>query len=201
MIRTFLAVALPATIRRALSTLQQDLKQRLDPVAGRQVRLSWVRPDAMHLTLRFLGDTPEDVIDLLRLGVEEAAQGQRAVTVPLQRLGAFPRPQQPRVLWVGPSESWERGPEAQRLAALHRAVEVCCRSAGFAPEERPFSPHLTVARIKEGERQAGQALAQGAVLDRPVELGELPVDAILLMKSELRPTGSIYSTLWEVPLQ
>jgi 2'-5' RNA ligase len=120
------------------------------------------------------------------------------VRIPLDRLGVFPRPPQPRVLWVGASELWERGEDAARLATLHEAVEACCQSCGFAAEDRPLSPHLTLARIKEGERAVGQALARSGVMDRPVPVGALDVRLIVLMKSELRPTGSVYTKLWEV---
>ena len=90
--------------------------------------------------------------------------------------------------------------DARRLAELHRAVEDSCQSFGFAPEGRPLSPHLTLARIKEGERQCGQALAKSGVMDRALSLGSLPVQSVALMKSELRPTGPVYMKLWEVGL-
>ncbi|MCE3224297.1 MAG: putative 2-5 ligase [Nitrospira sp.] len=198
MIRAFLAIELPEDLRRALTTLQQDLKRQLERMVDRQSRITWVRPASMHLTVRFLGDMPDESIEPLRLAVEQAVSAHRAIAVPLERLGVFPRLQQPRVLWVGSSESWEQSDEAKRLATLHRAIEDCCQAADFAPESRPFSPHLTLARIKEGERQVGQALAQCGAMDRPVTIGVLLVGAMTLMKSELCPTGSIYTKLWEV---
>ena len=200
MIRAFFAVQLSHDLRATLATIQQDVKRQLERTVDRHVRISWVQPDSMHLTLRFLGDTADESIEPLRLAIEQALSAHQAIPIPLERLGIFPRPQAPRVLWVGPSASGEQGREAQRLAAIHRAVETCCRAANFAPEERPFSPHLTLARIKEGERQVGQALAQSGLLERPVTIGALPVEAIVLIKSELRPTGSVYTKLWECPL-
>lgn len=200
MIRAFLAIELPQGLRTALAAIQQDLERLLKRTVDRHVRISWVRPASMHLTLKFLGDTVDDSIEPLRVAMDQVVSAHRAMPIPLERLGPFPRPQAPRVLWVGPSESWEQGHEAQRLAALHRAVEGCCRAANFAPEERSFSPHLTLARIKEGERQVGQALAQSGLLDRPATIGTLPVEAIAFMKSELRPTGSVYTKLWECRL-
>ncbi len=198
MIRAFLAIELPQDLRAALTAVQQDVKRRLERTVDRQVKISWVRPASMHLTLKFLGDTPDESIERLRVAIEQVASAHRAIPIPLERLGVFPRPQQPRVLWAGPSESWEQGHEAQRLAALHRAVEDCCQTAGFVPENRPLSPHLTLARIKEGERQVGQALTRSGVMDHPMTIGMLPVEAIILMKSDLRPTGSVYTKLWEV---
>lgn len=200
MIRAFLAIELPPDLRAALSLLQQDLKQRCERVVERHVRISWVPPASMHLTLKFIGDMPEEMIAPLRTALEQVASGHRMIQVPLSRLGTFPRLQAPRVLWAGPLESWEQGDDALRLQALHRAVEDACWAEGLVPEARPFSPHVTLARIKEGERQVGQALAQSGVLDRPVTLGLFPIGSIILMKSELRPTGSIYTKLWECPL-
>ncbi len=101
---------------------------------------------------------------------------------------------------MGPSESWEQGQEGLRLSALYRAIDDRCEAAGFHSEGRPWTPHLTLARIKEGERQVGQALLQSGLLDRPAETGLLSVAAIALMKSDFRPTGSIYTKLWEVPI-
>ena len=200
MIRAFLAIELPEDLRGALTTLLQDLKRQLERTVDRQSRITWVRPASMHLTVRFLGDMPDESIEPLRLAVEQAVSAHRALAVPLERLGVFPRLQQPRVLWVGPSESWEQSDEAKRLATLHRAMEDCCQAADFAPENRPFSPHLTLARIKEGERQLGLALAQSGGMDQAVGVGTLPIEAIVLMQSELRPTGSVYTKLWEAPI-
>ena len=198
MIRAFLAIELPQDVRSALVTLQQDLKRQLERTVGGQVKISWVRPASMHLTLRFLGDMPDESIDPLQVAIQQAVSVHQPIHLPLERLGAFPRPQQPRVLWAGPSESWEQGPDAQRLRALHRTIEDCCQTADFAPDNRPFSPHLTLARIKEGERQLGQALGQSDVMDQAVVVGTLPIEAIVLIQSELRPTGSVYKKLWEV---
>lgn len=200
MIRAFLAVELALDFRAALSALQQDLKRRLEPAIGRQARISWVQPASMHLTMRFLGETSEEVIESLCMMVSEVAAAHRMIEVPFSRLGTFPRPQQPRVLWAGPLESWEKGSEGERLQALYRAVEESCRAAGLAAEVRPFSPHLTLARIKEGERLVGQALAQSGLLDQPVTIGVLPIQTLAMMRSQLRPTGSIYTKLWECPL-
>jgi 2'-5' RNA ligase len=200
MIRGFLAIELPQDLRTALSTIQQDLKRRLERAEDRQARISWAQPASIHLTLKFLGDTPEEWIGSLHAAIEQIASVHKAIHVPLQRLGVFPRPQQPRVLWAGPSESWEQGEDALRLAALHRTVEECCQAVGFVLEGRPFRPHLTLARIKEGGRQVGQAMAQSGMMNHPVTIGTFSVEAIVLMKSELRPTGSVYTKLWEARL-
>lgn len=198
MIRAFLAVELSEDLRAHIAQVQQDLKQRLARDGLKGVRISWAQPSSIHLTIKFLGDTDEQIIDPLRKAIEQVVKDHRTIQIPIERLGVFPHPQQPRVLWVGPSEPWERGEAAKRLTALHQAVEECCQSFGVATEGRPLSPHLTLARIKEGERQVGQALAKSGVMDRPLSLGLLAVRSVVLMKSELRPTGSVYTKLWEV---
>jgi len=199
-IRAFLAVELSPGLRAKLAVVQQELKRRIEPEMKRDMRISWAQPASIHLTIKFLGDMDEQVIDPLRAALAQAIASQIALNVPLERLGAFPRPQSPRVLWVGPSENWERGMEAKRVAEIHGAIEQACEELSFLRETRPFSPHLTLARIKVGERHVGVALAKGGVLDRPLSLGSLAVESIALMKSELKPTGSIYKKLWQVKI-
>jgi 2'-5' RNA ligase len=199
-IRAFLAVELSHELRAQLATVQQELTRSIEPEMKRDRRISWAQPASIHLTIKFLGDMDEQVIDPLRAALEQAIGSRLAVNVPLERLGAFPRAQSPRVLWVGPSENWERGAEAERVAEIHGAIEQACEGLRFLRETRPLSPHLTLARIKVGERQVGVALAKGGVLDRPLSLGSLAVESVVLMKSELKPTGSVYTKLWDVRL-
>jgi 2'-5' RNA ligase len=200
MIRAFLAVELPEELRGRLAQLQQDLKRRLSQDMPRNVRVSWARPASIHLTLKFLGDIDEQLISPMHEAIGQAVRRHPPVYIPLDRLGSFPRVQQPRVLWVGPDETWEGGGDAQKLTAVNQVVEACCRVLDFAPENRPLSPHLTLARIKEGQHQFGQMLARSGVMDHSVALGSLPIGSLALMKSELNPSGSIYTKLWEVGL-
>jgi len=200
-IRAFLAVELSQELQTGLATVQQELKHRIEPELKRDMRISWTQPASIHLTLKFLDDMDEQAIDPLLVVVEQAIGSQIAVNVPLERLGAFPRPQSPRVLWVGPLENWDRGAEAKRIAEIHGAIEQACEGLRFLRETKPFSPHLTLARIRVGERQVGAALANGGVLDRPLSLGSLAVESVVLMKSELKPTGSVYTRLWEARLK
>ena len=201
MIRTFLAVELSQKLRAELATVQQELKHKIEPEMKRDTRISWAKPASIHLTIKFLGDMDEKVIDPMLVAVEQAIGRRIAMTVPLERLGVFPRPQCPRVLWVGPSEDWERGAEGRRIAEIHGAIEEACEGLRFLRETKPFSSHLTLARIKAGERQVGVALAKDEVLNRPLSLGSLAVESIVLMRSELNPTGSIYTKLWDVRLR
>ncbi len=202
MIRAFLAVQLSEPIRAALAAVQSDVKRRITPDLPREVSLSWVRPASLHLTVKFLGDIADELVGSLRETMADTLRHHRIIQIPLDRLGVFPRLQQPRVLWIGPSDQWEASEDAERLAALHQAIEACCVTANLAPDTRPLSAHLTLARIKAGHRTAGQVLARSGAMDRlPAAMDALAVDAVALMRSELNPSGSIYTALWELPLQ
>jgi 2'-5' RNA ligase len=110
-------------------------------------------------------------------------------------LGVFPDTRNPRVLWVGLREG------SALIVRLAEAVDQAMSEAGFPPESRPFSPHLTLARIKQGGRAVGRALeSQGLLTESPV-LGRLPVGALALMQSDLRPSGAAYTRLAEFALQ
>jgi len=200
MIRAFLAVELTEDLRAKLAGIQLDLKQLLSRECAKDVRVSWVQPSSIHLTVRFLGDIDEQLIEPMREAIQQATTSCRVIHIPLERLGVFPRVQQPRVLWVGPSDAWEKSDIAQRMPSLHQEVEACCRLLGIATDDKPWSPHLTLARVKEGERLVGQVLVKSGVLDRPSAVGSLAVTAIALMRSELRAAGPVYAKLWEVGL-
>ncbi len=201
MIRAFLAVELSHELRAELAAVQQEVKRSIEQEMKRGTRISWAQPTSIHLTLKFLGDMDEQVIDPLRVAIERAIGNQIAVNVPLERLGVFPYSHSPRVLGVGPSEQWERGAEAKRVAEIHVAIEQACEGLNFLRETRPFSPHLTLARIKMGERHVGVALAKSGVLDRPLSMGSLAIESVVLMQSTLTPTGSVYTKLWDVRLR
>jgi 2'-5' RNA ligase len=201
MIRAFLAVQLTESLRATLTAIQADVKRRMMHDLPREVSLSWVRPASLHLTVKFLGDIDERLVVPLQEAMAETLSHHRVIEIPLDHLGAFPKAQQPRVLWIGPSERWEQTEDAARLARLHRSIETCCGALNLAQDTRPLSAHLTLARIKAGHRAAGQALARSGAMDRPLEVAPLSVDAIVLMRSELHPSGSIYTPLWESKLQ
>ncbi len=198
MIRTFLAVEVSDEVRTAISQAQHDLKERLAAHPSKEIRITWGQLNSFHLTMRFLGETEKQLIDPLHEAMANVRRSHPTIQIPIDRLQAFPSFEKPRVLWVGPSEEWLKSEPAKRLARLHREIEFCCHSLGFAPDEKPFNPHLTLARIKLGERQVGQLLAHSGVCDQALPLGSMTVGPIVLMKSQLRPTGPVYTKLWEV---
>lgn len=196
MIRSFLAVELNDPLRRQLTRVQQELKTHLGQQRSADLRISWAQPASIHLTIKFLGDIAESLVEPLREAIHDVVGTQVPIAIPMDRLGAFPNLQQPRVLWVGPQASWEQSPDARRLTDVCRAIEASCESLGIVSDGKPFRPHLTVARVREGERNAGKFLATCKLLQAPLSLGILAVQSVVLMKSELRPNGSLYTPLW-----
>ncbi|MCP9440728.1 MAG: RNA 2',3'-cyclic phosphodiesterase [Nitrospira sp.] len=198
MLRAFLAVEVGEDFKRQVVLVQDDLRRRLTREVSKAVRIAWVQGPSMHLTVKFLGDIDESLIEPMRRAISDAIQRHRPVFIPLERIGAFPHPREPRVLWIGPQTKWNESEEAKRLAVLHRMVEDCCASLGCAIDDRPFFPHLTLARVKEGAHEVGRLLATSGVMDRPLSLGTLAVESIALIKSDLKPTGPLYTKLWQV---
>jgi 2'-5' RNA ligase len=189
-IRTFVAIELSQGLQDSLKYLQDRLKHQLPE---RTVR--WVRPEGVHLTLKFLGDVPAVRIASISQAVETACRGIGRFTFELVGLGCFPNPRRPRVVWVGVREP------TGTLARLHEAVENELVELGFKKEGRPFRPHLTVGRIhRKASRSDQQDL--GELIARSSEglLGDMTVTLVNVMRSDLRPSGAIYTALAQLPL-
>ncbi|MFZ2359411.1 MAG: RNA 2',3'-cyclic phosphodiesterase [Anaerolineae bacterium] len=184
-LRLFIAIELSPAVKQALGGLQADLKRRLPP---RVVR--WTNPDGIHLTLKFLGDTPEEKAQAVTQGVLAAAAGFEPFALRVAGLGCFPSPQRARVLWVGVPDM----PKA--LAGVQRAIDLQMARLDFAREARPFSPHLTLGRVNDRISPAERQTLAG-LLERTEagELGVVPVEEIVLFQSELRPDGAVYTAL------
>ncbi len=200
MIRTFLAVELPASLKQALAQVQADVRNRVSQELPPAMRIQWVRPDSIHLTVKFLGDIPEDHVAALQTVVGDALRSLPPFSIDVAGLGLFPDLRAPRVLWLGLSSPSREGSPTTALFHLAATVEHCVEGLGYPPESRPFNPHLTLARIKEGAKEVGRALARIGLLGGDVQPGHLDVRTVALMQSELRPSGSVYTKLWEVPL-
>ncbi|MDV2504162.1 MAG: RNA 2',3'-cyclic phosphodiesterase [bacterium] len=184
-IRAFIAVDVPPPVQEALGELQRGMEE-----AGLKAR--WPRPQDVHVTLAFLGNVPSEQVPELRAAMEEAAQGAGPLEVHVGGVGAFPNERWPRVIWVGFEEP------TGGLAALHKRLEAALVPLGYEPEDRPFRPHLTVARIKVPAR-AGQVV-HALEAHKDVDLGKITIDRIVLYQSTLKPTGPAYTVLEEVAL-
>ena len=164
-----------------------------------RARITWVRPETIHLTVKFLGDIEGGRAEALREKVRAAIDLHPAIDIPLERIGAFPRPQAPRAFWIGPLADWEHSDDAKRVGEMVKAIDDTCAALGVARDEHPWRPHLTLARVRDREREVGRALMAGVVFDRPISAGVLRISEIALMKSDLEPDGPRYSTLWTIP--
>ncbi len=192
--RTFIAIELPASAQSILLRTQQQLQARLvQERLGDAVR--WTTPGNVHITLRFLGDTASTQRRQVAAGLAEITAGHEPFGLAIAGIGCFPNLRQPSVIWLGLSGALER------LARLQTEVESLARQAGFAPETRPFSPHLTIGRAQRSitaaeARRLGQAVQtlrdQGLAQD---DLLEMPVDGVVLMQSVLQRGGSQYTPL------
>ncbi len=183
LLRTFIAVKLADDVPAALGQLSGDLAPSWSPRA-----VSWVRPENIHLTLRFLGDTAADLMPALGAGLDAVAAAAPPFFLQLDGLGCFPNPRRPRVIWVG-----LRDPEGC-LALLKEAVERMLLPWGWEREERPFRPHLTLGRVRERTvPPTGDWMRQPP--DRSFE-----VEALHLMESRLQPAGAKYVTVHSAPL-
>lgn len=172
--RCFIAVPLPEQMKTRLGRLQGRLGTCLD-----QVR--WVRPDNLHITLRFLGDQPEDSLEKLGNSMLSVGRLNGAFNVCCHGIGAYPSPRRSRVIWVGlqPDPRW-----VMLHQTLTRQIEPC----GIPPEQRPFSPHLTLGRVRRDPQDLRLALEPFADID----CGSLTIDRITLYESRLRPGGALH---------
>lgn len=183
-VRAFVAVGIGAEARARLAAWMGALRPRLPG-------LKWVEPENLHLTLRFLGETPLSLLPDLERALREAAAAVPPFTLAVRGTGAFPGLARPRVLWA----AVEAG---AGLAALQRRVEEAVGRLGWPAEDRPFHPHVTLARVREERPRADAAAALGAAAAR--EWGRTTVDEVLLLRSTLTPRGPIYARLASFPL-
>jgi 2'-5' RNA ligase len=189
--RLFIAVELPPAVLSLLSQVQEQLKKRTPPGTVR-----WVNPDGIHLTLKFLGDVPVGQRGELERALTTAVQGHAPFTLSVSDLGCFPNPRQPRVVWVGIHET------SGALLALRNAVEEHIAPQGYPTEDRAFSPHLTVGRVRREARRADVQKLGELVAGTPSseESQRWQVTSVSLIRSELKPGGAVYTPLVHAPL-
>lgn len=188
MLRLFVAIELDEAILQALGDLQTQLRKRgLD-------NLRWTRPEGIHLTLKFLGETPEERVPEIIEAVARGVGGHRRQTLSLGKLGTFGGRSSPRVLWV------DLTGDIDALAALQASIDRELAALGFEKEDRRFRPHLTLARVRpETARDVAAALADTMENVRSPR-GELRADEVSLMQSTLGRGGAIYTRLSSAPL-
>lgn len=182
--RTFVAIELPDRLRDYLSAVGRELGRQLP---NNSVR--WVKPEQMHLTLRFFGDTALTQVDPLAEALRGALAGQTAFSLKLSQIGAFPNRKRPRVIWVG------IGGALAQLRQVHHGVESAAATLGFGPDRRKFNPHLTLGRVKQVEKVKDKKWGGR------IEPISFEVTAVHLIKSDLTPHGPRYRTLHTFQLE
>ncbi len=190
-VRLFLAIDIPPRAREIITALQNRFK----PLG---FNASWVAPENVHLTLQFLGDTPPEQIPDIHQGVSAAVTPVPQFMVALKEVGVFPKLKKPpRILWVGMEDP------KNRLAVLQENIAKQMEKIGFPKEKRNFTPHLTLARIRQerGEKRAKLERLRREIESSPeIEMEPFKIDAVRLIESQLTPRGSIYKVIKEVSL-
>ena len=188
-LRLFVACELPGEARQALAAVQRLLQER-----GTE-GLRWVRPEGIHLTLKFLGEVPARRLEAIERALARAVQEPFSLSVRLGRLGSFGGSTGLRVVWVGLEG------DVEELARLAARVEGALDPLGFPRERRPFAAHLTLARVKEGA--SPQDRRRLFELVRSLEPPPLPgatLETVSLMQSTLEPGGARYQCLARFPI-
>ncbi len=190
-LRLFIAIPLPEPLLRQMAQVQRALEKQMPAGSVR-----WVNPEGIHLTLKFLGDTPEGKVPAIRDALAAVARRAVPCTFTVGDLGCFPNLRRPRVVWVGVQE-----PGGQ-LQALQEAVESAMVSLGYPREGRKFSPHLTLGRVRDSV-PSRDAARIGEVVGATAlgTLGEVRADSFALIRSVLKPTGAEYTPLAEFRLE
>ena len=182
--RSFIAIELPESIQSALSDIQKDFRKS-------DVDVRWVKPENIHLTLKFLGTIEESMARSITDVLQKVSGNYRTFTMTLSGVGVFPHSRSPRVVWVGSKDS-------DILIDLQRDIEEGLASLGFEREKRKYTAHLTLGRVKSS--RGNHALMEKAETYREREFGSFDVGTISLMKSDLGPAGAKYTRVAEVRL-
>ncbi len=185
MIRSFLSIELPKPILRKIEEVQGDLRST-------HADVRWVSPGKIHLTLKFFGNIEESRVDLILKSIEEPIRNTLPFSLKVRGVGAFPSLKNPRVIWMGLVDGKEV------LVSFQKQMESQLEKIGFQPEDRPFHPHLTLGRMKSSRGK--EDLAGRMEKHKEEEFGDFPVERVVLFKSDLRPTGPIYTPLKELRL-
>jgi len=189
LLRTFIAIEIPQNIHTAIDRQTAALKAALGSSLVR-----WVPTENIHLTLKFLGEvSPANVEMLAQMLTMEASQ-QQPFEMRFEGLGAYPNFRHPRVLWIG-----IQAPAG--LEGLQHGIEAASARLGYAGENRTFSPHLTIGRVRQTVQGEAMQTIRAALEGTQVgALGTAQVTNLTLFKSELKPTGAVYTRLFSAPL-
>lgn len=191
--RLFVAIEVPEDVRDVLRAIQEQTRVNLGAAAG---LVRWTRSEGIHITVQFLGEVPDTQIAPIQAALGQAVASASPFTLQVGGLGAFPNMRRPRVLWLGLSG------DTDAALLLGEKVQSSLAALGYKADN-PFSPHMTLGRIREGAHQE-----ELAPLTRVLSLTDtivtastsFPVDALSLMQSTLQAGGSVYNRLAHLPL-
>ena len=183
--RCFIAISLPYELKAKISGIQEKLK-----AAGADV--SWTRPEGMHLTLKFFGEIEDKRIPKIEKALDAVVDGIPTFTLSVSGMGTFPDMRRPRVIWIGLKE------DGGNLLRLQKGVEEDLKKTGFPSEDRRFTPHITLGRIRSNKNT--DKLLRLIEEEKVEELGSFDVSEDHLIKSELKPAGAEYTELYSIIL-
>jgi 2'-5' RNA ligase len=181
--RAFFCIELEDEIKEQLDGITQSLKRR------NEARVSWVKRENLHVTIKFLGEIAPERVEELRLAAEVASEGIGPFELELDLLGAFPHPERPRVIWAGSSSPPEE------LLRLHEQLERELAPLGFPPEGKPYTPHITLGRVKERNRAKIGRLGERMGKVEPFHF-VAKASGLTLMESRLSPSGATYTPIF-----
>jgi 2'-5' RNA ligase len=188
-IRAFIAIKLSPEILEHINQMSVDLKTRLEGVSIR-----WIPTENIHLTLKFLGNVSTSNLEMLKEILSRVVSNHSECDISVGGLGAFPKPQNPRVIWVGMEVP-------QELVALQHTIEIETARLGYSREHRPFSPHLTFGRVsRNATTEDVHTISEVLEGFKVGFLGAVRIKNVHLFRSDLKPTGAEYTSLYSFPL-
>lgn len=188
-VRLFVACEVPDDVRENIGSIIETLRSR----SGTAVR--WIRPEGVHVTLKFLGEVPVKQLPAIKLAVQEAVVGHSPFELEFSSIGTFGGREGLRIMWVGIAG------DVLRLEALVRAVNAALAVVGFEPERRPFRPHLTLGRVRDEIPTRQRAEIEVAVGKMDVPPSAWRTTHVSLMRSRLTTAGAVYEVLATFPLR
>jgi len=189
LLRTFIALEIPHELQQIINQETAHLRNTIGPL------IRWVPPGNMHLTLKFLGNISPANMDMLTQMIRAEADSCQPFVIQVTGLACFPSPKRPRVIYIGLQAPAE-------LEALQHGIESATTRLGYESEERSFSPHLTVGRVRQNISASDQQKIRRALEETQIDsLGTARVDSVHLYNSDLKPTGSVYTRLFSAPFK
>jgi len=183
--RCFIAIELPEAVKSTLSGIEEELKKS-------KADVRWVKPDNIHLTLKFFGNIEEKKTEKIIEIMENICNQYAPFTIEIKGMGTFPNIKSPRVLWVGIEGN-------DTLKTLQKEIENKMESIGFEREDRAFTAHLTLGRFRSSIEKEG-LLKAVKLHEKDTFVGSINVQSLSLIRSDLHPEGARYSKIIDIPL-